>query len=518
MNVTTRVAVGTLCFLMSYPAADAAPKRPVTISKETTHFTSPLTADGFLDYAGAINSRLGKGVSSNDNANVLFWETMGTKARKQMEPEFFRLLGIAPAQMDAASYVDFTEFLKTIDSDQHGVAVAGAKERKRASQRPWKSRECPLIAKWLKVNQRTLKKIVEGVRRPKYFSPLVVPRRGKMPVDRTIAQVVLPAVQQMRACARALAMRALWHMGEGRFGPAWQDLISCHRLGRLVAHGPTLIHVLVGYAIEGTAIQMELTFLRHVDFSAKEIAAYQKDLSLLPRLAETSTVVDLCERCMFLDVTQRIAAAKGDAVGELFGAASNRDAMLSKLSANGIDWNAVMISGNGWYDRIVAAQRHKDRVQRRAALKRIENDHLRLSEDVKNFSREKPAPKSRKVASQMMGAILISLMIPTISGVQRAEEQAEQRFRNLETSLALAAYQSTHGDYPGSLAQLNPKIFRQVAVDIFSGRPLVYRKVSGGCIFFSVGMNGKDEQGRGRDSKPPGDDLEVRLTLPGKKN
>lgn len=512
MNVTLRFAVLSVCVLWSRQPVDAAPKNPITISKQTTHFTGPLTRDGFLNYAGAINRRLGKDVNSANNANVVFWKALGGETRQEVEPEFFKLLGIDADPHGSVPYVDFEEFLQTLKPAQPDVAARGQKEQ--ATKRPWTSRQYPLVTKWLQVNQPSLAVIVEGTRRSRYFSPLVIPRGGKQPAEQTLVAVSLPELRHMRSWARALVTRALWHSGEGRRGPAWQDLVACHRLGRLVGQGPTLIHVLVGYAIETVAIRAELTFLQHVNSSAKAIAGYRKDLASLPRLPATSSVIDLGERCMFLDVTQRVAGAEAAGFGELFGSGDKRDAMLSKLSALGIDWDVVMQFGNRWYDRMATAQRDENRSARRAALKQIDGDLERLSESVKTLAMTKRLPKSRKATSEMVGAVLVSLMFPAGTNIQNANDQAGQRFRNLETALALLDYHHKHGEYPDSFRQLVPDFIKQVPVDKFSGKAVLYRKDKGSCLFFSVGINGKDERGRGREEKPPGDDLRVRLARP----
>ena len=49
----------------------------------------------------------------------------------------------------------------------------------------------------------------------------------------------------------------------GKFDEAWQDLLACHRLGRLVARGGTLIEELVGIAIDVIASNADLAYLEH---------------------------------------------------------------------------------------------------------------------------------------------------------------------------------------------------------------------------------------------------------------
>ncbi len=73
---------------------------------------------------------------------------------------------------------------------------------------------------------------------------------------------------------------------------------------------------------------------------------------------------------------------------------------------------------------------------------------------------------------------------------------------------------ATTAHYPAKLDDLAPKYLAAVPDDLFSGKPLVYRPTSKGYLFYSVGVNGKDEGGRSRDDDPPGDDLPVAMPLP----
>ena len=68
-------------------------KPKVTISKQTTCVTRPLTDEGYVDYAGAINERLGKGVTPTNNGNVLFWQALGPRpGGTTIDPKFFQLM------------------------------------------------------------------------------------------------------------------------------------------------------------------------------------------------------------------------------------------------------------------------------------------------------------------------------------------------------------------------------------------------------------------------------------------
>src|SRR5262245_59150500 len=96
--------LGVLAWSGPTAADDPKDKEPAkkhkgkfTIGKDTTYVTGPLDKDGYIDYAAALNERLGKGVTPANNANVLLWKALGPRPEGGTMPaEFFQLLGIEP--------------------------------------------------------------------------------------------------------------------------------------------------------------------------------------------------------------------------------------------------------------------------------------------------------------------------------------------------------------------------------------------------------------------------------------
>src|SRR5260370_14512083 len=88
----------------------AKPKAKFTIRKETTYVTGPLDADGYIDYAAARNERLGKGVTPENNANVLLWQAIGPKPEgKPVPAEFIRLMGMPPPPEQGEYFVPWSK-------------------------------------------------------------------------------------------------------------------------------------------------------------------------------------------------------------------------------------------------------------------------------------------------------------------------------------------------------------------------------------------------------------------------
>jgi hypothetical protein len=183
-----------------------------------------------------------------------------------------------------------------------------------------------------------------------------------------------------------------------------------------------------------------------------------------------------------------------------------------------IDWAPAFRTANRWYDRLAAAMRLPNRAEREKALDKVVGDlKVQTAKLIEPANRVrallKKDPPDRR-AGKVIGDALVALLVPAVRKVQTAYDRSEQIQRNLHVAFALAAYRADRGRYPAKLGDLAPKYLAAVPGDLFSGKPLVYRRTEDGYLFYSVGANGKDEGGHWYDDDPPGDDPRVRMPLP----
>src|ERR1022692_4002660 len=83
-----------------------------TIGKDTTYVIGPLDADGYIDYAEALNERLSNGVTPENNANVLLWKAFGPSLDgKKRSPQFFKRLGMEPPPAKGDYFIDLRRYL-----------------------------------------------------------------------------------------------------------------------------------------------------------------------------------------------------------------------------------------------------------------------------------------------------------------------------------------------------------------------------------------------------------------------
>lgn len=476
----------------SKPKAVVPPPK-ITISKETTWATEPLRPDGFVDFLEAVNLRHSKDVTVENNACVLLYQAMGPSPQGDRMPDrFFRRMGIEPLPDEGPYFENW--------NGDGGLPDA--------VEKPWTARKHPDVAAWLKRNELPLATTTAATERPRYFSPLV---STDAKPDGGMIEVMLPGAQRSRDLSRALAARAMWEVAEGSQVDAWRDLMAMHRLGRLVGQGPTVIEYLFGIAIECRAIDFELQFLSQTEPSAKMLKLYRKQLDRLPPRALVADKLDVGERASVLDCAHRMARGQMD-LKEIADARENNP-LFEKLTEGPtlqmVDWDVVLKSANQWFDRLEEISRKPSYLERTAAMQTLEEEVKKLVEQRRGPMALLPLLGGKPAITQAMSETLISLLLPSVTQVYRAEGSAIQRMHNLELAFALTAWRNEHDSYPESLGMLAPKYIAEIPIDHFNGQPLKYDRLGEGYRFYSVGRNEKDDEGRTFDEGA--DDLVVRM-------
>jgi hypothetical protein len=492
-------------------------KGRLTVGKDTTYVTGPLDKDGHVDYVTALHERLSKGVTPENNANVLLWRAFGPHPEgAKMPARFFRLLGIQQPPERGPYFSDLFQYVKEntqIDVDKAAEALSNQLEQ--AGRRPWKEKDYPLLADWLKANEQPLIVVAEAARRPQYYSPLVP--AGKDEDSAGLLGALLPAVQKCRGLAGALSARAMLRAGRGDPDGAWQDLLTCHRLGRLVARGGTLIEYLVGVAIDQITSNSDMGFLAGTKPDAKRAERYLRDLQNLPPFPAAADKVDVTERFVFLEQVSLLNRRGNHFLAGVIDPKDEGGGQRVERKLGAIDWDPALRRANQWYDRLVAALREKEYGVRQKKLDQIEAELKTLKEklvDSGAVARLLDEKQAGPVVGQAVGDVLVTLLIPAVRKVAMASDRIRQVQANNTLAFALEWYQREHGRYPKTLDVLTPRYLKSVPGDLFSGKALIYRPSDEGYLLYSVGANGKDEGGRGYEDDPPGDDLSVRMALP----
>jgi hypothetical protein len=375
-----------------------------------------------------------------------------------------------------------------------------------AISHPWEPKKYPYLTSWLDTNDYPLHLIVKAAHRPDYYHPMVAPRHAGDPP--LLLGAPLPAVQKCRKLAYALLARAMLRLGMGQEKEAWNDLLACDRLGRLLNRGGTFIEELVGLAIHHMALNAELVYLQKAKLTAVQLRQRLRDWQRLPPLVLPAEQFEGPERLIVLDYVQHFLYR-------------DIDLGLDAEARQQHRWRAdVLRRINYWYDRLATAARLPDPRQRRKTLEKVvqEIEHAG-GKPAQNFffavkfqQACRAALFDKKQQKTLADRLVADMALPILK-LQNAHDRLEQAERNLLIAFALAIYHREHGRYPARLEELTPKYLPAVPRDLFSGRSLIYRPEQNGYLLYSVGCNGQDDGGRSYEDTPVGDDIRIRLPL-----
>jgi len=486
------------------------PRPQITISRKTTYILEPLDQDGYVDYLAALNQMGSQGVTPENNAGVLLVRAIGLR---DLEPadrlRFYKLLGIEPPAEQGPYLTDLGDFVK---NERH---LPWTKKEEadldRSMHAPWMRRELPIVEEWLKANEKPLELVVGATRRSHCYLPLVEPAGSGLQA------IPLPFLGGSRNAARLLVARAMLHLGDGKIAEAEQDLLACHRLGRLCGHTPFLISALVAFAIEASAFEGDARLIEFGHLSAERALAYQQELRRLASLPAMADVIDKSERFVFLDTVSLLARERLgllDALG-LEGSIAPKAVERAFTQGSAIHWDDALLLGNEQFDKAVAAARRQTLAERKRAFEQLDQDMRRIGSNLGNP--EKVAASFlvavlRKDLGRLMGNLLIMSHLPASEVALEAENRAHTREALGQVGFALAAYHADRGAYPDDLNALSPKYMSRVPNDLYTEQPLRYRREGAGFLLYSVGQNGVDDGGRTVDSKPPGDDIVLKIS------
>lgn len=488
------------------------PRRVVAQVKpaaDTTVALGPVDKDGFIDYETALNERMRGKTTPDSNAVVLLFAAVGPKPEgAELHADFYKWLGI-PAPAAEAGYLVFENkyFLEARGDTLEAFYELYASLQKK----PWTANDQPRFAEWLAENEKPLLAVTDAAKRPDYFYPFISRPRDGSP--RLLLGALLSLVQKVRTLAPMLAARAMLRCGEKQYDAAWADLITVHRLGRLLSKGGSLIEMLVGIAIDNIVRGNTLAFLEHAKPTAKQLARYRAEYEKLPPMATAADKLGLSERFTYLDAMQAIRRYGFPAVAELSdlpapNVAPERVAeVLAKL-----DWDRALRKGNSWYDRLETATRKPTRAERMKALAAVDADLVKATEGADSTALFKGyTDANRAAASDAFAMPLVRALLPGVQKLQEASDRYEQNRRTLAVAFALAAYRAEYDEYPEKLADLVPRHLAAVPGDLYNGKSLVYKRTAAGYEVYSVGVNGTDDGCQLMTDTPRGDDLGVRM-------
>ena len=499
------------------------PEMNVTVSKATTYFTGPLNKDGTVNYVAAYNSLNGKGVTRDNNAAVLLLRAIGPNTTRYgandskvdpIEGKILELLGMGPWPEKGGYFVNAGDYAgKVFPEDPDGDQAAAFTERifkswekLTAGAAAAQSKDHPEYAKWLESNRGPLQLVTAASKRPRFFIPVV---SGSDPpsILGNLPGPVEPAGQCV-GLAMTLVGRAMLAAGDGDIDRALADLLTVHRLARLLGEDLSMYRFLIGMSPDRMAYDGDSALIAGGKLSASQAREYSKQLQQLKPLSALADVIDVGERMQKLEFWM-MSGRRGLPVFEKDG--------KTRMPVD-VDWNLLLTTYNQLLDECVKALRRPTLVQAKAALqkirKQIADEGLVDAEAVGlDMSNHDGTPAAVEHIFTRFQKAVGRIGAENVKELSRAFAQDEaypkQQFDMVlelryETrakadlthiALAMIAYKADKAQYPETLEALSPKYLKTAPSDCFTGKPLKYARKGDGYVLYSVGGNLKDDRG-----------------------
>lgn len=521
------------------------PRVKIAISEETTGITGPLSDDGYVDYAQALDQSVKQGVTAENNAVVPLVIAFGKQGVPEgVREEYRQRIGLAAVPQQTNSFVRLPRWWNAEELHQHLSA---------ATHSPWGRSQYPHVAKWIASNERPLRLVMQASQRATFYSPLIVSALdtdlGKINPG-LIGASDLP-VSLYTQVVHALLARALLQLNDGHPDDCWKDLLAAHRLTRLVGRHPTVIGAFLSLSVESEVCVAERTFLLRADLSPQQLRRIAADLDSLPPLPVVAEKYDRAQRWAYLDSISRIARGghttlkilndisqlppervPGSGIIYVAYQPNHPERSLADVGLDYVDWNYVLREGNRWYDRVVAALEEPAGPARTQAVNALADEHQRirglafpepgnslvaqgrdLLEGTVAACLQQPflsmyalsyRPHTRRYLTRLYSHVCRAILMRAFWQAMELEDATTTQFRLTRLTAALALYRNKHGRYPPSLSKLSGvPLLETLVVDLYSGEQLRYESTSRQFELISVGKNGR------RDTDGGSDDLGV---------
>jgi hypothetical protein len=475
-----RVAIYLGALLLVAIAIDlivASARRTIRPSYLTTRIVQPRQPDGRIDYAAALDEFFSRGVTPANNAAVPLLQIFGPQALPTHHPTdgITNAMGMEPLAEEGDYFVAYDDFARNrglptqrqnIDFTQPFIYPTAV---------------TPEIGEWVKAVDGWLSRVAEATNRTRFFIPIFGAQRTQ-----TLAEVQIRHVRLMKDVGEALQARAIMRLNSGNPSGFMDDSLALHRLARLLSQGSTMVERVVAMSMEASTSGADVMAARSGKLSAAQAREMIDRLAAVGELPPYFDAIDRSERFLGSDVVQALAKLPPTEAGQLFNGLQGRYTLpAATFRFLPIPYERTLREMNQAYDGMLAATHQPTFPQRIDALK------LWLTEVDRGN-------QSRPFMKLLSADWAVSLLLPSLERATVRMESARMQMALAKLALALAAFSAERGAYPASLAELSPAYLRDVPIDSFVERSLVYVREGNGYRLYSAGPNMKDDGG-GKD-------------------
>jgi hypothetical protein len=350
------------------------------------------------------------------------------------------------------------------------------------------------IRKWVELNESAWQEFVAGSSKSYCYREYEYdPNAGE---QKWLFSVLLPHLAATKNLARLGIWRARVQIDANQPKQAIEDCLAIARCGSHWQGKGTLIEQLVGLAISGLACGEILNIVEAKSFSATDLKHLQQQLlQIYPQGYPLMNMEG--ERLCLMDVVQHIFTEGGPGGGHMvpykLGSLGDITTGYEEESVVRLPfYTAAAMVHAGRDETIAKGNEIYDRLEKHAKMSPYER---RISDPNGIDAMILALPKYR--------FFLLQMLMPALDRASDIAYWGRAHYQATVTVLALQQWRLEKNEYPAKLDELvTAGYLRELPMDPYTDKPLVYKKTDDNFILYSIGPNFKDDGGKyGTDKK-----------------
>ena len=283
---------------------------------------------------------------------------------------------------------------------------------------------------------------------------------------------------KLRQLVYRMWYQTLYEAYTGDVNAAVADCITLHKFAQQKEGKGLLVEQLVGTAIDGVSTVNAFTIMEKTDVSPDGLLKLQKEFEQSLTLRRPVINFD-GEKAAYLDIVQRCFTDDGKGDGRMLG--------------HGLP---LMAAGKeSFWAKYLTMQFPS----RRETLANIEAFYANAESRMKKTPWEMykgGIVQNRDGVENLNNIVLLGILTPAYDRIGQLSWRLNCHCKAVITMAAILRYKKEKGAYPANLEELViEKYLKELPIDPFSDKPLVYKKTDGNFILYGVGENFVDDGG-----------------------
>ncbi len=307
--------------------------------------------------------------------------------------------------------------------------------------------------------------------------------------DKSLFDIILPNLGTLRKLTKLGIWHSRIHIKEGQTHQGFKDCLDVVRAGSHWQGKGTIVEQLVGLAISALAHEQILNIIATQEISATDLKQIQQQLSEVYKKGYPTMNME-GERLAFLDIVQHVFTDSGPGGGHLI-----PDRWHQWMQDNRFyGWQELKLLPLFTAASMVHARRDE-------TLAKANEFYDRCAESAKITPYEKHIGKLGNTDKMLFSLpeyryFLLRYFMPAVDKVSEFVYRGKVTHESTVAILALKRWQLENKKYPENLNELvTAGLLKELPIDPFSDRLVVYKKMDNDFILYSIGPNFIDDDG-----------------------